>query len=199
MISTNTLAAHLKVYKPRRLPGRRWVSRCGVIVLIADHDAQGKPMAPSVLMMKRAERKGDPWSGHVSFPGGRVDRADASTRAAALRELTEETGFEPAGQTTPMGRLSDLLTREHGRPLPMVVSPYVYRTHTAIELQPSKEAAELWWVPLSHLVPSAPRQKMIWRIRGLPLPVTYIDLGGAKLWGLTLMMTNELIRAVGLV
>lgn len=201
MIPMDTLIARLKTYKPRRLPGRRLVSRCGVILLIADHGPDGQSIAPSVLMMKRAERKGDPWSGHVSFPGGRVDHADASTRAAALRELQEETGFDPGASATPaepLGRLSDLLTREHGRPLPMVVSPYVYRTRTAVALRPSKEAAELWWVPLSHLIAHERRKKMIWRVAGLPLPVSYIDVEGARLWGLSLMMTEELVRAIQL-
>ena len=27
-----------------------------------------------ILMIKRAEREGDPWSGHMAFPGGRMDQ-----------------------------------------------------------------------------------------------------------------------------
>ena len=81
-----SLAARLQGYRPRRLPGRQWVARCGVILLIADHGTSDDG-APGLLMMRRAERAGDPWSGHVSFPGGRVHPDDAGTRA--LRPLVE--------------------------------------------------------------------------------------------------------------
>jgi len=191
---TNRLAFH----RPWRLPGRQWVSRCGVILLIADHDSAGKAMPAAVLMMKRAELQGDPWSGHVSFPGGRVDSADASTRAAALRELQEETGFAPDFGLDPIGRLSDRLTREHGRPRPMVISPYVYRTQRAVQLHPSREASALWWVPVSHLIEPARRTTMTWRVARVPLKLACVDLDYGRLWGLSLMMSDELVRAAGL-
>lgn len=146
-------------------------------------------------MMRRAERQGDPWSGHVSFPGGRVDPKDANTRAAALRELQEETGISSTHKLTAIGRLSDLLTREHGRFRPMVVSPYVYRTPHALALMPSAEAAKLWWEPLAHLVDPSRRQAMLWRVAGLRIPVSSIRVDDARLWGLSLMMVKELIRA----
>lgn len=188
------IAARLQVHAARRIPGRRWVRRCGVVLLLADCGLDGNPDEPVVLLMKRAERAGDPWSGHVSFPGGRVAREDASTRAAALRELQEETGFDPAGRVEAIGRLSDVLTKEHARPLPMVVSPYVYRTPQALRLKPGIEAAELHWVPLSWLSDPLRRQTLIWRVAGLRVPAPCIDLGGARLWGLSLMMTRELLR-----
>ncbi|HLA33539.1 MAG TPA: CoA pyrophosphatase [Rhodocyclaceae bacterium] len=198
MISIDTLASRLQTYRPRRMPGRRWVRRCGVVLLLAEHGPDGEAIAPALLMMRRTERLGDPWSGHVSFPGGRVNRHDVDTRAAALRELHEETGFAPLGQLTPIGRLSDRLTREHARPLPMVISPYVYRADRAVSLQPSAEAARLWWAPLSHLLAPERRRTVIWRIAGVPLKAPAIDVGGARLWGLSLAMAKELLRAAGL-
>lgn len=192
------IAAYLQSHSARRIPGRRWVRRCGVVLLLADTDPDAALDEPVVLMMRRAERHGDPWSGHVSFPGGRVGRDDASTRAAALRELQEETGFDPAGRADPIGRLSDVLTREHSRPLPMVVSPYVYRTPCAVRLKPGIEAAELRWVPLSWLTDPVRRQTLIWKVAGLGLPMPSIDLDGARLWGLSLMMTRELIKVARL-
>jgi 8-oxo-dGTP pyrophosphatase MutT (NUDIX family) len=191
------LAARLQVHQPRRLPGRQWVARCGVVLLIAEQGMAGDA-APALLMMRRAERAGDPWSGHVSFPGGRGDPRDPSTRATALRELQEETGLPADGPIAPMGRLSDLLTREHGRNRPMVVTPYVYRIPNAVALTPSVEAASLWWEPLHKLVDAGLRRTVIWRVAGLPLPFPSIEVSGARLWGLSLMMVNELVRATGL-
>ena len=84
----------------------------------------------------------------------------------------------------PMGRLSDLLTREHGRRRPMVVTPYVYRLPHAVALTPGLEAARLWWEPLPNLVDAGMRRTIIWRVAGLPLPFPSIEVSGARLWGL---------------
>lgn len=191
-LSIDSIAKQLARYQPRRIPGRQWVARCGVVLLLADHDSRGHEIAPKLLMMQRAQRAGDPWSGHVSFPGGRVDVSDASTRAAAVRELQEETGFGVALGLEPIGRLSDRVTREHGRNRPMVVTPYVYRTRKAVPLEPGIEAAALWWTPLSQLQDPTRRNTLIWRVAGVPLTLPCIDLDKARLWGLSLSMADEL-------
>jgi len=187
----------LQAHRARRLPGRHWVVRCGVVLLIAER-GPGADATPALLIMRRAERAGDPWSGQVSFPGGRVQPDDADTRAAALRELSEETGLRPDASFMPVGRLSDLLTREHGRHRPMVVTPYVYRVPRALAVAPSEEAARLWWEPLATLVDPERQRSQVWRVAGLPLPFPAIEVGGARLWGLSLMMVKELVRATGL-
>ncbi|MBL0076545.1 MAG: CoA pyrophosphatase [Rhodocyclaceae bacterium] len=192
------LTKRLHDYRPRRIPGRNLVTRCGVVILIAEHGLKKSDAMPTILMMQRAERAGDPWSGDVSFPGGKQDASDANTRAAALRELHEETGFIADGMVTPIGRLSDRVTREHGRNRPMIVSPYVYVTQKAVALKPGAEAASLVWVPLSFLTDRARRTRKIWRVAGVPLPAPAIDIGSAVLWGLSLMMADELVRAGGL-
>ncbi len=196
--SLDTLSTRLQHYKPRRLPGRSWLARCGVILLMTEHGPDGQAIAPALLLMRRAERSGDPWSGHVSFPGGRVDPGDASTRDAALRELQEETGMSAANDLVAIGRLSDVVTRQHGRNRPMVVTPYVYRTPRALELEPSLEAAKLWWEPIAHFADPERRKPIVWRVAGLPLRLPSVDVSGARLWGLSLMMVNELIRAADL-
>ena len=193
----DAFSARLQAHRARRLPGRHWVARCGVVLLIAER-GPGADAAPALLMMRRAERAGDPWSGHVSFPGGRVQPEDTDTRAAALRELHEETALAPDSSFVPIGRLSDRLTREHGRHRPMVVTPYVYRVPRALAVAPGAEAARLWWEPLATLVDPDRRRTLFWRVAGLPLPFPAIAVGDTRLWGLSLMMVNELVRATGM-
>ena len=48
---------------------------------------------PEILFIKRANRVGDKWTGHVAFPGGRRDPEDDSDLAAAIRETQEEVGI----------------------------------------------------------------------------------------------------------
>ena len=171
--------------------------RCGVVLLIAEQGPGGA--APALLMMRRAERAGDPWSGQVSFPGGRVQVEDADTRAAALRELSEETGLQPDASFVPIGRLSDLLTREHGRQRLAPSRPgHGLASEVALAVAPGAEAARLWWEPLTTLVDTDRQRTQIWRVAGLPLPFPAIEVSGARLWGLSLMMVKELVRATGL-
>ena len=47
-----------------------------------------------ILFIKRAERAGDPWSGHLAFPGGRAEESDATLLDLAMREAAEEVGID---------------------------------------------------------------------------------------------------------
>ena len=62
----------------------RTPSRAAVAIVLREM-ADG----PQVLLIRRAQREGDPWSGHMAFPGGRVDPDDESLLATALRETHE--------------------------------------------------------------------------------------------------------------
>lgn len=46
-----------------------------------------------VLLIKRATRRGDPWSGDVAFPGGHVETGETDVEAA-VRETMEEIGLD---------------------------------------------------------------------------------------------------------
>lgn len=48
---------------------------------------------PALLFIRKADREGYTWRNQMAFPGGHVDKTDASTRQAAFRELYEETGI----------------------------------------------------------------------------------------------------------
>ncbi len=47
-----------------------------------------------VLLIKRAERQGDPWSGQIAFPGG-MWRVGETLLETAQREVREEVGVSP--------------------------------------------------------------------------------------------------------
>lgn len=58
-------------------------------------------------------------AGQVSFPGGRIESADADAVAAALREAHEEIGLGPA-LAAPLGYLDPMITITGFRVLPVV-------------------------------------------------------------------------------
>lgn len=49
---------------------------------------------PEVLLIKRAARQGDRWTGHIALPGGKRDPEDLDDKATSSRETREETGLE---------------------------------------------------------------------------------------------------------
>src|SRR5450432_2248558 len=78
------LAAELGRRQPQRTsdPGR---PQAAVALLLV-------PGPDRLLLSRRAERAGDPWSGHLALPGGRYDAGDVDLLATAIRETEEETG-----------------------------------------------------------------------------------------------------------
>jgi 8-oxo-dGTP diphosphatase len=98
--------------------------------------------AVELLMIKRAEHLGDPWSGQIAFPGGKL-KPDEDLLECALRELCEEVGV-CAGGFSPACELDGVypMSRSDFR-----VKPFVFRVDHAFELKPSfSEVAEARWI-----------------------------------------------------
>jgi 8-oxo-dGTP pyrophosphatase MutT (NUDIX family) len=183
------LAAALARYRPRRTRWRRRFKRAAVAVILRE-TRQGA----EVLLAVRAHRDGDPWSGDMAFPGGRVDAIDeASASAAACRETEEEVGLR-IDRADGIGRLSDRFTLDHRRRAPMVVSPFVYRLTENQQTVLNHEIAATRWVSLAWLDEPTNRLSLRWRIGRVTLPMPCYHCGhGQRLWGLTLAMLDELL------
>lgn len=120
--------------------------RAAVAMVLREAD-RGRP---EVLLIERAQRHDDPWSGHMAFPGGRLDPGDAGPRAAAERETLEEVGL-PLAEAELLGRLDDLEGRHAGRRSGLVISAFVYHHPAPGELVTNHEVAQAFWVPLPRL------------------------------------------------
>ena len=104
MNSISSMTEQLALYKPDMAANRSTRRRSAVTLLIREHTGRGV----EILMIERSERQGDPWSGHMAFPGGRIDESDAHSFAAAKRECHEEIGLDVDCHGRYLGRLSDL-------------------------------------------------------------------------------------------
>ncbi|HKI95485.1 MAG TPA: NUDIX domain-containing protein, partial [Gemmatimonadales bacterium] len=93
----------------------------------------------SILLIKRAERAGDPWSGQMALPGGRRDRVDATLEETARRETLEETGVDLL-RGVRLGVLDDLRPQSRHLP-PLVVRPYVFALTDRPPITASDEVA----------------------------------------------------------
>jgi 8-oxo-dGTP pyrophosphatase MutT (NUDIX family) len=109
------------------------------------------PTSVEVLLIERAEREGDPWSGHMAFPGGRLEQEDESTQSAAQRETLEEVGIE-LGEAEYLGQLNDLVGNRRLRPS-LVVAAHVFYLddRQSFDLDP-KEVQSAFWFPLTEML-----------------------------------------------
>jgi 8-oxo-dGTP pyrophosphatase MutT (NUDIX family) len=150
----------------------------------------------NILMIKRAERQGDPWSGHMAFPGGRMDRGDRNGFAAAVRETEEEVGLALGPEEPCIGRLSDINARPHKGAFGMAVSPFVFRLEREVTFTPNYEVAEVVWIPLEFLLDTDNREDMVWERAGVKIPMPCYFYEGRRIWGLSLVMLDELMDLV---
>jgi 8-oxo-dGTP pyrophosphatase MutT (NUDIX family) len=137
------IAKSLERYEPSLVSSAP--ARAAVAVILRERGQQVE-----LLFIERASRAGDPWSGHMAFPGGRVGPGDDGTRQAAERETLEEVGLCLA-RSTHLGRLDDLEGRPRVRE-GIVVSAHVYHVADPGPLTPNHEVREAFWFPISGLL-----------------------------------------------
>lgn len=104
-----------------------------------------------LLLIRRAEQVGDPWSGHMALPGGRCDPTDGSILHTAERETREEVGLALERSGLPIGRLPAIQAVAAGKPVGLTVVPLVFQLTEPVELRFNHEVAEALWVPLEDL------------------------------------------------
>ena len=151
--------------------------------------------SPQLLFIERARVEGDPWSGDIAFPGGRVEPQDDGLQAAAERETREEIGLD-LGQGRYIGRLDDLVTQSLG----IQVAAFVYAIDDDADFQLTHEVAAAFWRPLSHLTDPARQFSHTFASRGFPRNLPAIDLlgpGKPPLWGITYRFVAQLMRLAG--
>ena len=149
-----------------------------------------------ILMIKRAEREGDPWSGHMAFPGGRMDPGDSHGYAVAVRETEEEIGLTLDAQDLCIGRLSEINARPQRGIFGMAVSPFVFRLDREVSFSANHEVAEVVWVPLAFLLDIDNREQMTWQFKGANFQMPCYFYQERRIWGLSLMMLDELMDLV---
>ena len=149
--------------------------------------------ATEMLMIRRAVREGDPWSGHMGFPGGRRDAGDGSNLRCALRETEEELGVDLAQCGRQLGELTDVNTGWRADRPEMLVTPFVFQVDAVPAMTPNDEVAEVVWVPLDFLMQPDKREPMQWEWQGKTLETDSYLFESYRIWGLSLMMIDEML------
>lgn len=162
--------------------------RAAVAVVVAE-----EPEA-AILFVKRREREGDPWSGHIAFPGGHAEPGESPV-ATAQRETTEETGLALGQVGRALGRLDDVYPRSVYLPK-IIVTPVVFVTRSRLEAKPSEEIERAVWVPAAEVFDPANRRPLV-----LDRPVgrrefDSIHVAGLVIWGLTERILSQIAKAI---
>jgi len=155
-----------------------------VAILLWDEPGGGL----QALLVQRAEREGDPWSGQIGLPGGRVKQAVETPRTALHREVEEEVGIKLEEVGVELGSLS---VGHPMRRLEMRVQPWVYGLTVKPMISIGSEIASSFWTDLADL-PSTKKMSEI-TVRNQPWSVESFVVEGKIVWGFTYRVLTELL------
>jgi len=182
------LAERLSEHRPDDGSAEEYESRAAVAMVLRFVEEQ-----PELLLMRRAERDGDRWSGQISFPGGREEPGDESLLATAIRETREELGIDLAEHGALLGQLDLIQARARGELLSLAIVPFVFAQTTEAAILVGEEAEEAFWFPLAR----ADRGEFDDTLRryydGVAHELDCWRFEGRTIWGLTFEMTRRLL------
>ncbi|HEY0929089.1 MAG TPA: CoA pyrophosphatase [Gemmatimonas sp.] len=180
------LAHHLATREPQdaeQLPNMRFAAVAAVLRVVES--------GPELLFIKRADRDGDPWSGHMAFPGGRREPSDASLEMTAIRETSEELSLDLM-QGVMLGRLDDLAPRSPSLP-PIMIRPFVALVPADVTFVPNVEVAATYWVPLAMLRHPDAQAEHVMTINGARARFPGFRVDQYIVWGLTERIVTQLL------
>jgi 8-oxo-dGTP pyrophosphatase MutT (NUDIX family) len=150
------------------------------------------PSGEEVLLIKRAEREGDPWSGDVAFPGGRVEARDRSFREAAARETLEEVGADLSANARFLGYMDQFQARRKG----IWVVPGVFLVTDVISISGNSEVSSHMWIPLREFLAHENRSTYSLELGDDKRSFPSFNLRGYVVWGLTERILSSLVESV---
>lgn len=189
MLISNHELERLRQYQPKL---NQEPSKLSAAVAIVLRDGDN---GTEFLLMQRAKHDADPWSGQMAFPGGKVEQADASSMAAAIRETAEEVAVELQEQDY-IGQIDDIYGHNISSKNNLHISCYVFKPEHELSPSGNHEVADIVWMPISFLNdannahdfyhPKDPSMKM---------PAVMINVDREQvLWGLSLRMLQMMFE-----
>ena len=149
------------------------------------------------LFILRASHEGDPWSGHMAFPGGHNEPEDRHLRHTAEREVLEEIGLDLAASGRFIGEIDAVRANPRGRNLDLIVTPFVYLLEDLdASLTPNYEVADTLWGSLNDMHSGASLTTGGFEIQGEHHRYPGYEVGGEIVWGLTYRMLDQFFGMV---
>ena len=150
-----------------------------------------------VLLMKRAEREGDRWSGQISLPGGHEEEEDDDLVATARRESREEVGVDPGSENARIfGSMPSIQARARGARLSLYITPVVFHRPAPEEPTLGPEAAEAFWLPLGLVRSGEIDQPYRYEHEGVVHKLPSWRFEGRTIWGMTHGILSRFMTAL---
>lgn len=190
-MTLHRIRRQLAAYRPFRIEDEQ-AARAAVAMVLREREGDSE-----VLLIERASRESDPWSGHMALPGGRFGSGDADLTHTAARETWEEVGIDLAAHAEPLGALDEIRAVARDRPLDLVISPLVYALERpAVAVPNPVEVNEVVWVPLSHLRSAAAQTIYRRRIAEIDTDFPAFGFGRYTIWGLTYRILQTFFQVI---
>lgn len=150
----------------------------------------------SMLFIKRREYVSDLFSGHMAFPGGKMQKGDRSKLETAIRETLEETGIDLKKNGRILGELDDV-SPVNPKANHYIVTPYLALVGEDTRVKPNEEVAEFVWIPLSDF-----RNEKILEIKviekyGMKLEDFTFRYQNYVIWGMTARILRQFLSLAG--
>jgi 8-oxo-dGTP pyrophosphatase MutT (NUDIX family) len=173
----------------------RWAAVAAVLRPMVGLSGELQPLETEVLLIRRADRQGDPWSGQMAFPGGHREPGDADMLATAMRETLEEVGLD-LSQHELIGALDEHPATYQGTFTGMVIAPFVFALKSDVELTPNREVASVIWAPLGQMARGELNVQHALQRNGETMHFPAFGIGPHVVWGLTHRMLQNLFESL---
>jgi 8-oxo-dGTP pyrophosphatase MutT (NUDIX family) len=150
-----------------------------------------------ILLIKRAERDGDPWSGHMAFPGGRAEARDATLLDVAVRETVEEVGIDVRNGGRLLGWLPSLRPLSARNPLLSVAPLVALAPGGAIPHLQASEVETAFWMSLAALRVEGQSARVRHEIEGVSREWPAYPSPQGPIWGITARILSRFIELTG--
>lgn len=146
-----------------------------------------------MLIIKRAEHPGDPWSGHLALPGGRADANDDHLIMTATRETYEEVGISLDPEASFIGRLA-VYAPENPRLPQIEITPLIALAPAETNLQLNHEVAAAFWLPVGQLKATGASDVHHFRWESMIIKRPAYPSPGGPIWGITERILTQFLR-----
>jgi len=163
------------------------LARAAVALIVA-------PDPDAILLIRRADRPGDPWSGQMGLPGGRNSPEDRDLLETAIRETREEVGVALSPGEL-LGTLDDVAPRSTRLP-PLMVRPFLFVVPTRPVVTPNSEVAEHLWVDWEALTHPGSYRPFPVRLGGLVREFAAYHVSPVPVWGMTERILAPLVESL---
>jgi 8-oxo-dGTP pyrophosphatase MutT (NUDIX family) len=184
---SNSFAAVVRPKLAQLEPLERIPRETAAVAVILKTDSRARD---AFLLIRRADRTQDPWSGQVAFPGGRVEPYDRSLAETAMRETMEEVAVDLAARAEFLGYMGPF-EPENRR---VRVVPVVFAILGAVRVLSSPEVSSHRWIPIKDLLSGLKRADHEVGSGGDHRTVPSFRFGDYLVWGLTERILSSLVE-----